>query len=123
MGMDAELMAIGQFKPHLACHLDYPAEHYENVALNATVITTVFHAYTNDSSRELAKALGITDVFDFNQHRIRDLSKVDIGALREMHFEYDSCVDDFIVLREASFIFIFKHTNDIISVSYIIFYF
>lgn len=70
MGCEAELLAIGKFKPEIAEYLDYPASYYSNCNKDTVIITTLCKMVGTTSSRELAYVLGIKDLWNFNQHEI-----------------------------------------------------
>jgi hypothetical protein len=80
--MYAEITAIGLFRQDLIPDLEYPAETYEGTANGAVVIVDLFGIVEGSSaSRQFANLLGISDPWDFNQHRI-DPNAVDIDGLR-----------------------------------------
>jgi len=82
MGMSAEIFAIGPFSADIADALSYPAEHYNNTRAGVPVVTSLFtYMPGSSSSREFAGLLGITDPWDFNQHKLR-ASVVDIAPLK-----------------------------------------
>lgn len=59
MGATSYLLAIGPFSRSIEKHLDYPSNWYENTSEGTKVTSSVFHAETSSSSRELAEFFGI----------------------------------------------------------------
>jgi hypothetical protein len=101
MGLDAQVIAIGPYSQAVAGSLEYPQEYYEACQMRegATVIVTVFVAYTSAQSLALAEALGAS-AWDFNTH-VLDATRANLEAL-----EVDASeVRRFEVLREAGFQF------------------
>jgi len=82
VGLDANVICVGQFSKDIVDYLDYESNAYENVQDGAIVITTFFNCNTSDQSHQLAKALG-ADAWDFNTHAILK-NKVNWEALREL---------------------------------------
>jgi hypothetical protein len=82
MGMCAEIVAFGPYSPDIADYLEYPAEFYRGTKTGALVVRTLFGiAEGSSASREFARCLGISDPWDFNQHKI-DSSRIDFVALQ-----------------------------------------
>ncbi len=82
MGLNADLMAFGHFKPELAEYLAYPAEFYEGVATGRMVIAHVVHCVTSDQSRGLAEALG-TGPWELGNHFFVTLTTEQLAGLKE----------------------------------------
>ena len=81
MGMFAEILAIGGFKPELAPRLEYPVGYYAGTEPGTIVIRTLFGIHEGSSaSRRFAQFLGIDDPWDFNQHKI-DAQRIDFDGL------------------------------------------
>lgn len=77
MGLDAQVIAIGQFSPDIVWALEYDDSCYANVPIGATVITNVFVGGTSDESRKLANAFGV-DAMDLGKHVLNpDLANID----------------------------------------------
>jgi len=71
MGMYAEIIAIGSYLPDLKKHLEYPDEFYEKTIQGAPVVKVLFGIAEGSSlSKEFASYLGVTDPWDFNQHKL-----------------------------------------------------
>ncbi len=111
--MSAEILAIGPFSESIADALSYPAHYYEHTQAGTTVLTTLFsYLPGSSSSREFAGLLGISDPWDFNQHRI-DPSRVELDALKRYFAtlqdgeQYVEELTQFARLRDAGFEFYF----------------
>lgn len=109
MSMDAFVLAVGPFKRGFEHYMPYESENYDSVPDGCTVVTTFFQCSTTSQSRSLAALLGITDPWDFTQHKI-DPSKVDLENIKVL-FDYDEdiCFDceGFAALAEAGFIILY----------------
>src|SRR5688572_8676409 len=83
MGMRAEIIAIGPFTKEVAEFLDYPAERYNATPEGAIISRRLFGiGEGSTASRLFAKHLGISNVWDFNQHKL-DNRNIDFVGLRE----------------------------------------
>ena len=111
MGMCAEVIAIGPYSAAVAHLLDYPAERYAGTRDGSTVTRRLFGIEGSRLSREFATALGLTDPWDFNQHRL-DPSRLDLPALQDFgsrHGDYLDEVDALMaLLRQPGFDFHFR---------------
>lgn len=115
MSMCADIIALGPFSPDIAQCLEYPAERYRSTKSSAVVVVTLFGITEgSNASRQFALCLGITDAWDFNQHKI-DTSKIDAAVLRAFlqslspgAEEYVKDFDRFLILRDHGFQFIFR---------------
>jgi hypothetical protein len=109
MGMNAEVIAIGPFKKHLAKHLDYDASWYDDVPEGTSVITSLFHCTTAEASRDLAKALFGHGPWDIQYHCF-DNGKVKLFDLSELceRLSIPENYESFIVLKEHGFKFWFR---------------
>jgi hypothetical protein len=112
--MSADILAIGPFSADIIDTLEYPDEFYAQTRPGVPVITYLFDYMPGSStSREFATHLGITDPWDFNQHKI-DALRVDLDALRGflvgLHEPdvYLSDLEFFVRLREKHFDFYFR---------------
>ena len=77
MGLDAQVIAIGQFLPDIAWSLEYNESFYTNVPIGATVLTNVFVGCTSEESRRLANAFGV-GVMELGKHVLNpDLANID----------------------------------------------
>ena len=86
MGMFAEVLAIGGFRPELAPWMEYPEGYYANTDTGTMVVRRLFGIVEgSSSSREFARLLGIDDPWDFNQHKIEP-ERIDFAALKH-HLE------------------------------------
>ena len=71
MGMYAEILAIGGFKQELVECFEYPEKHYAQTLEGAPMILHLFGIVEGSSlSWEFASFFGITNAWDFNQHKI-----------------------------------------------------
>jgi hypothetical protein len=71
MGLCAEVLAIGPFSKSIVQHLEYPSEFYANTKEGSPIIEHLFGITEGSSlSSEFAGYLGVTDVWDFNQHKL-----------------------------------------------------
>jgi len=110
MGMCAEILAIGPFHPDLVKHLEYSEEMYQNTKISTPVVVSLFGIVEGSSlSREFAALLGLTDPWDFNQHKI-DKEKVNRKGLMdfvEAHSDYARDLEALLVFVEHDFDFYF----------------
>jgi len=113
MGMSAEILAIGPFSKDVADILSYPANQYAGTRPGVSVVTHLFmYIDVNSACYDFAKCLGISDAWDFNQHKI-DPAKVDLDALRRLldtfvgGEDFVCDIDRFIRLRDNHFDFYF----------------
>src|SRR5436190_16900248 len=94
MGMCAQIIAIGSFSRELTPFLEYPADHYARTIDGATISRSLFGIIEGSGlSRELASLFGITDPWDFNQHKIVT-TKVNLAGLREFAKRYPDYAAD-----------------------------
>ena len=94
MGMCAEIIAIGSFARELTPFLEYPADHYARTIDGATISRRLFGIIEGSSlSREFASLFGITDPWDFNQHKIV-ATKINLVGLREFAKRYPDYAAD-----------------------------
>jgi hypothetical protein len=102
MGMCAEVIAIGPFSAAVADYLDYRSELYAKTARGAIISRRLFGILEGSSvSRELATYLGISDPWDFNQHKV-DNAKIDFAGLKEFGAAYDSYADEIEILESLA---------------------
>ena len=98
MGMCAEVIAIGPFSAAVADLLDYRCELYAKTKTGAIISRRLFGILEGSSvSREFAAYLGISDPWDFNQHKI-DNAKIDFAGLKEFGAAYDSYANEIEIL-------------------------
>jgi hypothetical protein len=99
MGMCAQIIAIGPFSKAIAEFLDYRSELYAATNEGAIVSRRLFGiAEGSTVSREFAGFLGISDTWDFNQHRI-DNAKIDFVGLKRFGETYDDYADEIGILE------------------------
>lgn len=97
MGMEASVLAIGPFSADVADCMDYPAEYYKTTRPGMTVVTELFgHWWGSGMSTDFAKRLGISDAWDFNQHKI-DPAKIDVDGLKALFPEWGETGSDCLV--------------------------
>lgn len=104
MGMDAELLAIGEYTPCVRDSLGYPPDFYDDTPVGATVITVVGICNTTDQSNELAEALGVSS-WQFQDHCGLSGENADLDLLEEAFENGASSVVDFVRLRAYGFKF------------------
>lgn len=106
MGLSAEIIAIGPFSQDVVEFLGYPVAFFANTKEGAIVTCRLFGiAQGSTLSRHFASLLGVSDPWDFNQHRI-DRALVDIAGLEafgEQYPDYESDVQALKVLLRAGF--------------------
>ncbi len=110
MGMCAEILAIGKFKGDIVSYLEYPAEFYSNTKAGAPVVRILFGIHEGSSlSREFACLLGITDPWDFSQHKLdpENVNKEGLAEFVKMYDSYKKDFEAFSALIEAKFDFFF----------------
>ncbi len=77
MGLDAQVIAIGQFSPDIVWALEYDESYYTNVPIGATVVTNVFLGCTSEESGRLANAFGV-GAMELGKHVLDpDLANID----------------------------------------------
>lgn len=82
MGLYVDVVAIGPFAAGLRDCLDHPPERYATTRAGATVMTTLFGVIEGTGGGHLiAAALGVADVWDFNQHELAP-ARIDDAAMR-----------------------------------------
>ncbi|MBI3437657.1 MAG: hypothetical protein HY054_03210 [Proteobacteria bacterium] len=93
--LSVAVLAVGPFRRHLIEHYEYPADRYARTRDGAPIVTILFGITEGTrAGTEVASALGISDVWDFNQHKI-DVRKVDFPKLESTllslhdHAEYE----------------------------------
>jgi hypothetical protein len=114
MGMCASIIAIGPYCEAVRECLPYPAEFYRLTRLGVPVVTELFGITEGSSaSSAFASALGITDPWDFNQHKI-DSSLINIDQLRKFFktlaagAQYEKDMVRFQALLNSGFSFYFQ---------------
>ncbi len=110
MGMYAEVIAIGPFSKEIIPHLEYPESYYKDTKDGAIVNVTLFGVSEGSTlGHELARCLGVSNGWDFNQHKI-DNSKIDAKSLRHfvsIYTDYDDDAEDLLALKDKGFQFHF----------------
>jgi hypothetical protein len=114
MGMCAEIVAWGPFSSDIAKYLDYPPDFYSSTAPGVMVLTTLFGIVEGSTaSREFASCLGISDPWDFSQHKF-DADRIDVVALAYLFQTlsegdaYLKELDRLLALRANGFQFMFR---------------
>lgn len=103
MGMDAELLAVGNFSKSIVDCLEYPANFYDDTPDGSLIITHVCNSVTSRGSELLAESLGISPR-QFERHVYIAGVHADLAKLREAIEDIDG-VRKFVLLREAGFMF------------------
>lgn len=114
MGMAADLIAIGPFSSEVAPFLEYSSERYQHTREGTPVIRQLFGiTHGSNASTAFAACLGITDPWDFNQHKIVS-ADVDPQGLRDFLAtlqdgeEFFPDLEAFVALRAHGFDFFFR---------------
>lgn len=111
MGMCAQIIAVGSFAKELIPFLEYPTGHYARTIDGATISRRLFGIVEGSRlSRELASLFGITDPWDFNQHKVA-ATKINLAGLHEFakqYRDYAADVDAVEALMKAGFDFHFR---------------
>ncbi len=94
--------------------LQYPPEFYESTTDGSPVIVDLFGVVEGTHvGREFAAHLGISDVWDFGQHKI-DSNRADLASLRSLlgtlgdHEKYLHDLERFERLRDLGYDFYFR---------------
>jgi hypothetical protein len=110
MGMFAEIIAIGPYSPDIKAYLEYPDERYEKTQIGIPVVRVLFGIGEGSTvSRQFASLLGISDPWDFNQHKLNP-STFDIDGLKEfftVYEDYDEDLEALLAFSEKGFEFYF----------------
>jgi hypothetical protein len=114
MGMCADIVALGPFSPDIVQFLEYPPDLYRATMSGTIIVTTLFGIVEGSSaSRQFALCLGISDAWDFNQHKI-DPNRIDIAALGRLFQtlsegeSYAKDLNKLLAFRTHGFQFIFR---------------
>lgn len=100
MGMCAQIIAIGPFSQAIAEFLDYRSDLYATTRDGAIVSRRLFGISEGSTvSGEFAAHLGISDAWDFNQHRI-DNAKIDFVGLVQFGEAYVDYAEEISILQE-----------------------
>lgn len=82
MSLCADLIGWGPYHPEIARYLGYDPVFYRSTAIGALVVIELFGIVEGtQASKQFAACFGISDVWDFNQHKI-DPEKIDVDRLR-----------------------------------------
>ncbi len=95
MALCVAVLAIGPFRRALVSHYEYPGGHYSNTQDGVPVVRELFGILEGTrTGTEFAQMLGISNPWDFNQHKIHP-QNIDFAALRALlsPFEY---ADDYL---------------------------
>jgi len=101
MGLDAQVIAIGEFSKEIGNYLEYGFDSYKSTSEGSTVISNVFIASTSSTSHFLASCFGV-GAWDLGRHEL-DAYAADLNKLLESDFVED--VPTFLELRKAGFKF------------------
>jgi hypothetical protein len=114
MSLCADLVAWGPYNSDIARYLEYSPEAYRSTAPGALVVTDLFGIVEGTSaSKQFAACFGISDVWDFNQHKI-DAEKIDVDRLRSLlqglsdPERYAKQLEALLALRACGFQFVFR---------------
>lgn len=110
MGMNAEILVLGEFSEDVKNCLDYPSDYYDNIEEGSSVVTTVCHMCTSSSSEILAQCFGI-DPWDFSQH-VFTPKEIDFESLTEVLLSVgdnpDEVIRDIKMFIKKKFLFIYR---------------
>ena len=101
MGLDAQVIAIGEFSEKVLPALEYPEDFYTDVLPGQTVIVNVFIGSTSTESHQLAQAFGV-DAMELGKHHLNP-ENADLEVLQSIFGKDD--VHQFLVLKENGFNF------------------
>jgi hypothetical protein len=114
MGMAADVIGFGPFSHEVAAFLEYSPELYRRTRAGTPVVRQLFGiTHGTSASAAFAACLGITDPWDFNQHKISS-SAVNVPGLRALFDtlqDGDDFLEDleaFVALQERGFEFFFR---------------
>ncbi len=100
MVLYVEVLAIGPFNRDLTAHYEYPQDYYSRTRNGAPIVTTLFGIIEGTNiGAEFAATLGVTDPWDFNQHKI-DPGRIDFAALSTLLSPLEDA-DDYLRQLEA----------------------
>ena len=111
--LSGAITALGGFRSEIADLLDYPAGYYHTTPPDTPVHAQLFGIDGTEATTEFARLLGISDPWDFNQHRV-DPGRIDVGGLRaflgglEGSADWLRQVESLVKLRDAGFVFYFR---------------
>lgn len=111
MGMCAEIIAIGHFTKEIAEYLEYSSYVYKDTC-EGSVITEKLFGISEGSplSTRFALLLGISDPWDFNQHKINN-ENIDVDGLKEfvqMYTDYEGDLTRLLLFMSHGFDFHFR---------------
>jgi hypothetical protein len=101
MGLDAQVIAVGDFSDTVLPALEYKSDFYADVPLGATVVTNVFVAVGSSSSHSLAAAFSV-GALDLGKHAL-NADIANLSALADLFGEPN--VAQFQLLRSHGFKF------------------
>jgi hypothetical protein len=114
MSLCADILAWGPFNADIAQYLEYNTDAYRSTMPGALVVTELFGIVEGShASGQFAACLGISDVWDFNQHKI-DPEKIDVNRLRVLlegldeRKRYAKQLEALLALRASGFQFVFR---------------
>jgi len=106
MGLDSEIVCIGQYKAELNDCMDYD---YKDVPDGTLVSAILLHCSTSSLSSELANCLGV-DINDVTTYPIiaDKINKLSLKSINSIEWDDHLEVDKFIRLLNNGFICIFR---------------
>lgn len=111
------IYATGDFRSNLNKVLDYPSSFYVNTTEGAPIITSVIELFNREQWTIIAKAFGITEPENFNQHHIHP-ENINYNELHESlqaigysHEEANRFVERLKILISSEFEFLFCLAN------------
>ena len=107
MGMDAELLAIGEYHPDVANVLDYLSQFYADTPTGSEIIVLVATCPTTQSSEGLARALGI-DPWQFQEHCRLSGENADLELFQDSVESGEQSLFCFLKLRAYGFKFYYR---------------
>lgn len=110
MGMFAEILAIGKFNQSIVNYLEYPEDFYKDTKDDVAVLVGLFGIREGSSlSREFAALLGLTDPWDFNQHKLdpKHFDKNGLNQWVNIYGDYKEDLKALFALADEEFEFYF----------------
>lgn len=111
MGMCADIIAIGPFSTNIVDVLQYSNDFYKNVKEGSIITEQLFGIMEGSTlSTEFALLLGITNPWDFNQHKIvyENINVEGLKNFAEQYSDYNEDVYKLLKLKDYGFEFHFR---------------
>ncbi len=109
--MCAEIIAVGPYSESVGHFMEYPEQHYASTLAGSIITRRLFGIIEGSTlSREFAFLLGVTDPWDFSQHRLSHTLFDTVGLMEfgRRYPDYLQDVESLIGLMSAGFEFHFR---------------